>query len=69
MEESEYSLERVFEIRNDRTGECIQVGPDRDWSELIQIRLKDETVKVVERMSFTKLQARLVADAILESLR
>lgn len=59
----------MCEIWDDATGECIQVGPDRDGIDLIEIRSRDDTGHIAERMSFTKEQAKLVCDAILELLR
>ncbi len=64
MSEQKYSLEKMFEIWNDTTGECLQIGPDRDGLDLIEIRMKDDTGKTNDRITMTKEQARLLADAI-----
>lgn len=33
-----YSFETVYQIWNDKTGERVEVGPDRDGLDLIELR-------------------------------
>lgn len=35
-----YSMETMYEIWNDKSGDCIEIGPDRDGLGLIEIRDK-----------------------------
>lgn len=62
--DSKYSLERLYEIWDDTTGECIQIGPDRDGLGLIELRLKDDTGKVATSVTMTVELAGLVRDAL-----
>lgn len=65
MQKQEYSIEHMFEILNDKTGERIQVGSDRDGLNLVEIRRIDDHGKIMERISFDSDQAGLVAKAII----
>lgn len=64
MDKTGYSLEQMFEVWTDKSGECVEIGPDRDGLELIEIRYKDETGKITSRLCFTKEQAKLVCTAL-----
>jgi hypothetical protein len=66
--DSKYSVETVKEIWNNKTGEHIEVGADRDGLDLVEVRLYDDCnySKASNRMSFTQEQAIMVAEAILE---
>ena len=55
----------MFEILNDKTGEGIQVGLDRDGLNLVEIRRIDDHVNIMGRISFDSDQAGLVAKAII----
>ena len=63
-EKPKYTLEQMFEIWEDSTGLCTEIGSDRDGLDLIEIRSKDEKGEIYARLSFTKDQARLVYQAI-----
>lgn len=58
-----YSYEVKYEIWNDKTGECIEIGPDRDGLELIEIRLRLDN-KITTRMVFTSEEAILITKAL-----
>ena len=61
---SEYSLETMFQIWNDKHGERIEVRPDRDGLNLVEVVSFDGTGKEEVRMTFTQSQANLVATAM-----
>ncbi len=64
----DYTLETKKEIWNDKTGEYIEIGPDRDALGLIEIRSYTNDDKCAARLTFSKEQIKLVAQAILELL-
>ena len=59
-----FSMETKHEIWDDDHGSCVEVGPDRDGLDLVEIRQKDETGKIEARMSFPKEQAALISKAL-----
>ena len=59
-----FSFETKFEIWNDDTGEHVEVGPDRDGIDMVEIRLENDKGKIDGRMSFDPEEALLVAEAI-----
>lgn len=61
-----YTLERMFEVWDDGSGSCIEIGPDRDGLDLVEIRQTDAG-KVEARITLTKEQAALVAKALAEA--
>jgi hypothetical protein len=61
-----YSVERVIEVWDDQHGEHIDVGPDRDIGELVEIRSYTVDGVIGQRIAMAKEQAVLVAQAILE---
>ena len=63
------TMERLFEIWNDDTGERIDVGPDRDGLELVEIRAREQDGTIRDRITLTREQAALVAQALLELTR
>jgi hypothetical protein len=63
---NEYKLETLYEIWNDKTGECVEVGLDRDGLDIVEVRQKDNEGKIEARMSFMPEQSALVAEAILK---
>lgn len=60
-----FEMETVREIWNDADKSCIEIGPDRDGLQLVEIRYRDEAHKIAERLSFPSEQARLIATAIM----
>lgn len=61
-----YSMEKVYEIWNDETGERIDIGPDRDGLDLIEIRSVNGDGKIAARVSFAKEAASLICQALSE---
>jgi len=59
-----FSLEQMFQIWDDGTGECIEVGPDRDGLGLIEIRYRLANGQIGNRIVMPKEQARLVVRAL-----
>jgi hypothetical protein len=64
-EVSTFSLEVVYEIWDDRDGNKIEVGPDRDGLGLVEIR--DQESKV--RLTLPLDKARLLATALTDTAR
>lgn len=64
MTENKYSLEQMFEIWNNKSGEHIEIGPDRDGLGFIEIRSYDDTEKLSEQITFTYEQAAMIVEAI-----
>lgn len=60
----QYSFETKYEIWNDKTGYCIEVGPDRDGLDLIEIRSRDSHGHIDARFTMTRGQAVLIAKAL-----
>lgn len=60
------SMETVYEIWDDEMGTHIEVGPDRDGLEMIEIRRYDDPKdeKCSERISFSQEQAQFIFRAI-----
>jgi hypothetical protein len=63
-----YSVEHVTEVWDDNDGSKIEIGPDRDGLDLVEIREKDSQGKIVNRLVLKQDQAKLVAQALLEVL-
>ena len=61
---SKYSLETCHQVWNDDTGERIEVGPDRDGLDMLEIRTYTDDGARGESIMLTYKQARLVAQAI-----
>ena len=69
MSERVYTLEKMFEIWDDKTGECLEVGPDRDSLGLLELREKGEgTGKILARITLDRERARLLVEALKELL-
>lgn len=66
--ENRYTLETMYQIWNDRTGEHIELGPDRDGLELFEIRSYTDDGKITQRVVLTREQLILLRDAIQLSL-
>ena len=61
-----FEMETVREIWNDADKSCVEIGPDRDGLGLIEIRYREDTGKITQRISFPIAQARLLAIAVEE---
>jgi hypothetical protein len=66
MADSKFSMENMVEIWDDKHGECLEVGPDRDGLDLLEIRQMDSNGKVHNRITLVKEQALLLVEAISE---
>ena len=62
-----YTSEVVREIWDDKIGDHVSVGPDRDGLELVAIRLCNVDGIITDRFTFPPDQAVLVAQAMLAS--
>ena len=62
---STYSTEIVHKVYNDKTGDLIEVGPDADTGDLLEIR-QVEGREIRARIVGEPEQLRLVAEAILK---
>lgn len=60
----EFTMETLYQIWNDKTGECVEVGEDRDSLGLVEIRTKLEGTSGHNEMTFSPDQALLIADAL-----
>ena len=61
-----FTKERVIKIWNDKTGEHVDVGPDADGLDLVEIVSRDSTGTAEARLTMQREQALLVAAAIVE---
>jgi hypothetical protein len=64
MEDSQYTLETLYQVWDDKTGERIEIGPDRDGLDLFEIRGCSHEGKpyariVCNREQLEKLQAAI----------
>lgn len=59
-----YSFETVQQVWDDKSGERIEIGPDRDALELIEIRHVSNEGKTGQSVVMTKEQAELVYKAL-----
>lgn len=59
-----YSLEKSYKIYNDSTGEYIEVCPDADGLDLVEIRFVLEDGTINTRITMSPEQAELVATAL-----
>jgi len=62
---SNYELETVREIWDNKTGGRFEVGPDRDGLDLVEIRGKDSRDIIEQRIVMQPEEAKLVAEALL----
>jgi hypothetical protein len=60
-----YSMETMREIWDDKHGDCVEVGPDRDGLDMVEIRCKTDDGAMGPRMSLPAEKARLVAQAMI----
>lgn len=63
-----YELEKVYEVWDER-GECLEIGPDRDGLNLIEIRARDADNEITNRMVLEQDQAKLIIAALACSIR
>ncbi len=59
-----YSLEVVYKVCNDDTGEVIEVGPDSDGLDLTEIRTRDEKGKLNARIVLSREGLPHLIDAL-----
>lgn len=59
-----YSMETVIEIWDDKNGSHIEIGPDRDALDLVEIRSVTSDNKIEARICFDKEQAMLICEAL-----
>lgn len=64
MSDQKYSLEIVRQIWDDKAGDRIEVLPDRDGLDLVEIRYRTDDNRIGSTIAFMPKQARLVADAL-----
>lgn len=60
-----YSMETMREIWDDKHGDCVEVGPDRDALGMVEVRYKTDDGAIGARVAFPSYRARLVARAML----
>ena len=65
---SDYSSETFVKVFNDKSGDCVRVGPDADGLDLVEIRAIEGHMKPQDqpRVIMPVAQAVLVARAILK---
>ena len=59
-----YSLEQMFEVWDDKSGERFEIGLDRDATEITEIRYRDELGKIGNRIRIPDEALPLVIDAL-----
>ena len=60
-----YSVETMREVWNDKHGDCVEVGPDRDALGMVEVRYRLDDGVIGARVAFAADGARLVAQATL----
>lgn len=55
-----HTVEAHYEIWQDKTGDCIKIGPDRDGLDLVEIKKVLRDGKLEASMILTKEEARLL---------
>ena len=61
-----YTSEHVIQVWDDTHGDRIEVGPDRDGMQLVEIRSYNDENKAGDSITMTEERALLVAKAILQ---
>lgn len=61
-----YTMELIRKVWNDKDGYSVEVGPDSDGLDLVEVRCRDDQGKISNRFAMTAEQAKLVAEAIKE---
>jgi hypothetical protein len=57
MDEERYTLETLHQIWNDKTGDHIEIGPDRDGLDLIEFRsYTSDSHKPAQEVTLTREQ-------------
>lgn len=69
MSSTTYSLETIHQIWNDKTGERLEIGPDRDGLDLIEIREYTDDGQIGNRITMTRGQLVKVCRVLLGCLR
>ena len=59
-----YAVEHVIQVWDDKHDNRVEVGPDRDGLDLVEIRQYDDAGKITQSISMTEERANLLADAI-----
>jgi hypothetical protein len=60
-----YTLETMYEVWDDGSGSHIEIGPDRDGLDLVEIRsFEPKGNEPTDRIVMTKEQAQMVARAL-----
>ena len=59
-----FYLEKIIQVWNAETGEHIDVGPDQDGLDLVEIKIYDETNHCTNNFTMPQEQALLLADAV-----
>lgn len=59
-----HSLEKMYQIWDDRQGDCVEVGPDRDGLDLLEIRYRSERGKIGDRITLNFEQAKMLIQAL-----
>lgn len=59
-----FTLETHCEVWDDKTGNHIKIGPDRDGLDLVEIRRIDNQGKEEASMTILRMEAKLLAKAI-----
>ncbi len=67
MTDMKYTMDRVFKIWSDTSGECISVGPDRDGLDLVEISSAING-GVEQTVILNHEQAKLVIEALQSTL-
>lgn len=68
MSSPRYSLEHLSEIWDNNHGDHLEIGPDRDGLEMVEIRELDSKGKILNRMSFNREQVPLLIQALSKTL-
>lgn len=59
-----FSLEKVFRIYDDTTGDYLEIGPDMDALELVELRAYTNTGAIVQRFTIHPDSLDLVIQAL-----
>jgi len=63
---SDYTVEHHTKIWSNDTGYCVELGPDEEGFECIEIRHKDPNGNITETLMFEPVMAKLVGEALIE---
>ncbi len=64
-----FTMEHLYEIWNDDNGDRVEIGPDRDSLDMVEIRWKDQEGNIMSRMVFPPEMVPLIIKALEGSLR